>query len=565
MLSDADIHAELERTQQPGLTLGVTDRDATLSVGTYGFAELASRTAVTPETLFEIGSIGKTFTAILVLQLADEGAIDVDAPVAHYLPWFAVPQPDGAAAITVAHLLSHTAGLVAGIDGTPEAAFQVWSLRDIPARSRPGERFHYSNVGYKALGLVLEAVTGGSYPELLRARILKPLGMSATEPAIANGMRERLAVGYESSPLAPATWLETATADGSIASNAADMCAFARMLLRGGEGVLSEAAFARMSTVHARVTDTAGYGYGLIVREIDGRTIIGHGGGMVGYLAALQVDPDAGIGSVVLQNGYGTNPMALARVALGFPFEPSADDDAAEQPRSRSRRPSCARSPAATARTIRGRRASASSRATASRGSSSRRRRTVSTTSSRSSAPTTARSGSARIHSARRACASTRRSTASRGAHCSPAGRTSASTRRSRAPAPGAAGRSPRIVQPTRKVAILVAELPALIVSFTFSSWPFALLGITKDNFAVPLPNDSACWMIFPFTDGSQVIVPLASGFPVSLRVTGNETVKRLPATARAGVVTGAPIIGLTATAGAVVVGAALRSKLHKP
>ncbi len=332
MLTDADIHAELERTQQPGLTIGVTGRDGTISVGTYGFAELASRAHVTPDTLFEIGSIGKTFTAILVLQLADEGAIDLDAPVAHYLPWFAVPQPAGAAAITIAHLLSHTAGLVAGIDGTPEAAFQVWSLRDIPARSAPGERFHYSNVGYKALGLVLEAVTGGSYPDLLRARILKPLGMSATEPAITNGMRDRLAVGYESSPLAPATWLETATADGSIASNAADMCAFARMLLRGGEGVLSAAAFTRMSTVHARVTDTAGYGYGLIVREIDGRTIIGHGGGMVGYLAALQVDPEAGIGSVVLQNGYGTNPMALARVALGFPLEPPSDESEPSKP-----------------------------------------------------------------------------------------------------------------------------------------------------------------------------------------------------------------------------------------
>jgi CubicO group peptidase (beta-lactamase class C family) len=211
-------------------------------------------------------------------------------------------------------------------------AFQVWSLRDIPARSKPGERFHYSNVGYKTLGLVLEAVTGGSYPDLLRARILKPLGMSATEPAITNAMRERLAVGYESSPLAPATWLETATADGSIASNAADMCAFARMLLRGGEGVLSEAAFARMSTVRAPVTDTAGYGFGLIVREIEGRTIIGHGGGMVGYLAALQVDPDAGIGSVVLQNGYGTNPMSLARAALGFAPEPPSGDGPPSEP-----------------------------------------------------------------------------------------------------------------------------------------------------------------------------------------------------------------------------------------
>ena len=155
---DDAVRTEMERARQPGLTLGLTNRDGTLLIRTYGFANLASRQPVTPETLFEIGSIGKTFTAMATLQLVDEGRIDLHAPVARYLPWFAVPQPAGHAPITVAHLLSHTSGIVAGIDGTPEAAFQVWSLRDLPTRSAPGERFHYSNVGYKALGLVLEAV-----------------------------------------------------------------------------------------------------------------------------------------------------------------------------------------------------------------------------------------------------------------------------------------------------------------------------------------------------------------------------------------------------------------------
>ena len=125
----------MERARQPGLTLGLTDRDGTLLIRTYGFADLASRQPVTPDTLFEIGSIGKTFTAVAILQLVDEGRIDLHAPVARYLPWFAVPQPAGHAPITIAHLLSHTAGIVAGIDGTPEAAFQVWSLRDLPTRS----------------------------------------------------------------------------------------------------------------------------------------------------------------------------------------------------------------------------------------------------------------------------------------------------------------------------------------------------------------------------------------------------------------------------------------------
>ena len=246
---DAAVETEMERARQPGLTLGLTDRDGTLLVRTYGFADLASQQPVTPDTLFEIGSIGKTFTAVATLQLVDEGRLDLHSPVERYLPWFAVPQPPGQPPITVAHLLSHTSGIVAGIDGTPEAAFQVWSLRDLPTRSAPGKRFHYSNVGYKALGLLLEAVDGRPYPEIIRERILNPLEMSATEPAITHDTRARLAVGYEylhddrlshpDAPLAPATWLETETADGSIASTATDMCAFVRFLLRGGEGLLS--------------------------------------------------------------------------------------------------------------------------------------------------------------------------------------------------------------------------------------------------------------------------------------------------------------------------------------
>ncbi len=317
---DETVVAELQRTRQPGLTLGVTDRDGTLAVRTYGFAELASHRPVTPETLFEIGSIGKTFTAIAVLQLRDEGRIDLEAPVAHYLPWFEVPRVAEQPPITVAHLLSHTAGVVAGIDGTPEAAFQVWSLRDLVPGSAPGTRFHYSNVGYKALGLVLGALEGRPYPDVIRTRILDPLGMSSTEPAITHEIRARMAVGYEylrddrfsypEAPLAPATWLETATADGSIASTADDMCTFARMILRGGDPV------PEMSLPRARMNETATYGYGLFVRDVDGRRIVGHGGGMVGYLASLQADPEAGFAVVVLQNGPCVHPMALGRTVL---------------------------------------------------------------------------------------------------------------------------------------------------------------------------------------------------------------------------------------------------------
>jgi D-alanyl-D-alanine carboxypeptidase len=314
----------------PGLAVGVVDRDGALAVRTYGLADVAGRRPVEPGTLFEIGSIGKAFTALAILQLVDEGRLDLHAPVATYLPWFEVGSAADAPPITLHHLLTHTGGIVGGVDGTPEPTFQVWSLRDLPTGSAPGTRFHYSNVGYKTLGLVLEHVDRLPYPEILRRRVLGPLDMTATEPAITHRVRLRLAVGYDNlfddrighagQPLAPAVWLETDTADGSIASTPADMGAFVTMLLRGGEGphgrLISEASFAAMRSPHIPSSPSSAYGYAISQRAIDGRTLIGHGGGMVGYLSGMLADPDLGIGAIVLQNGPGAGPMALAREVI---------------------------------------------------------------------------------------------------------------------------------------------------------------------------------------------------------------------------------------------------------
>jgi len=327
---------ELAETGLPGLAIGLTGPVGPPEVRTHGFADLAARRLIEPDTLFEIGSIGKTFTAIAIVQLAGEGRLDLDAPVVDALPWFEVPVVGRP--ISIHDLLTHTAGITVGIDGTPEATSQVWALRDRRPGSAPGERFHYSNLGYKTLGLVIEAVEGRPYPDVIRARILEPLGMTATEPAITREIRSWLAVGYDylyddrigypGRPLVPATWLETATADGSIASTAGDMAAFARMLLRRGEGpdgrLLSEAAFARMAGPHARTPRGNGYGYGLATLMFGGRTFLGHSGGMIGYLSALLVDPAAGLAAVVLQNGLTGDPMTLARAALAALRGPDA-------------------------------------------------------------------------------------------------------------------------------------------------------------------------------------------------------------------------------------------------
>ena len=318
--ADALLAAALAEGRTPGIAAAITDRDRTLLVSCAGDAERASGTPVRPDHRFEIGSIGKTFTALALMQLADEGRLDPGDPVTRHLPWFRVP---GDEPITLEHLLRHRSGITAGIDGSPDAFGQVWALRDLTPSVRPGERFHYSNVGYKTLGLVLEAVDGRPYPEVIRQRILEPLGMSDTAPSITNDGRARLAVGHAwaddrighpGMPLVAATWLETDTADGSIASTAADMAIFARLLLRHGDGLVSTAAWERM-VQPVPVDGGFGYGFALGTRVVGGRTFVGHTGGMVGYVAMLSIEPESGLGAIVLMNGYGA-PGQLSRLLI---------------------------------------------------------------------------------------------------------------------------------------------------------------------------------------------------------------------------------------------------------
>lgn len=327
---DDDVAGRLRGGGSPGLSLAITDRERTLKIGTYGFADLAARTVVSPNTVFEIGSIGKSFTALVLLRLAERGAVVLDAPVSNYLPWFSVRSTH--APITIRHLLSHTAGIVGGSDVAYDGRYESWALRETEVSGPPGERFHYSNVGYKTLGYLIEDLTGKPYGEIVRTEILSPLGMDATVVPITNGDRPRMAVGYRwlhddrpgfaGQPAVPATWIETATADGSVASTPNDMARYLRMLLAGGDfesgRIISPDSYAAFTTPNAtRVFGRveAGYGLGISMLVDDGHPIVCHGGGMVGYHSFLAYDLAAGIGVIAMVNGPG-DPMGVALAAL---------------------------------------------------------------------------------------------------------------------------------------------------------------------------------------------------------------------------------------------------------
>ena len=320
------LERHLPVTHAAGIALAVTDRDETLGVAVRGFADVASGTPVRPETRFMIGSISKSFAAMIVLQEVEAGRLGLHAGINELLPWLELPEPFGP--ITLHHLLTHTSGLATGTEDAPTALGAAIRLREVPPTFPPGERFWYSNDGYKLVGLVLERVTGTPIHELLRERILAPLGMSSTVAAIDDGVRTDLATGYEPMftdrppqlrhPLVPATFTVSNSADGSIVSNALDMAAYARLLLNRGLGptdrVLSDAMFERLTTPVIDLPDQPGasYAYGLDVGADEQGRFIAHGGGMVGYTAWLGVQPDDGFGLVILQNGGGSkHPLAV--------------------------------------------------------------------------------------------------------------------------------------------------------------------------------------------------------------------------------------------------------------
>ena len=260
------------------------------------------------DTQYRIGSLTKTFVAVLVMRLRDEGRLDLGDPLGKYL---GVSQAEN---VTIAQLLSHTAGLASEADGPwwertpgqlrPELAS---ILGDQPGRHPPGRLFHYSNPGYALLGALVGELRGRPWHEVLRREILEPLGMPRTtvQPQSPH------ARGFAVHPWADVMQLEPAEETGLMApagelwSTAEDLCRFAAFLLDGDDRVLAAETLAEMRTPASPPGDdtwAGGYGLGLQLFRRDARLFFGHGGSMPGFLAALCVSAADGVGGIALAN-----------------------------------------------------------------------------------------------------------------------------------------------------------------------------------------------------------------------------------------------------------------------
>lgn len=326
---DAFVQRHMQEWNTPGMALALTDRERLLRVAAYGYADLASRAPLTPQHLFEIGSISKSFTAIALLQERERGRFDPHQPIARYLPWFRIRT--AYAPMTGHHLLTHTAGIPRDRDDIPPSAprAQVSALAERQTGYPPGIHYAYSNIGYQILGCALEAVAGKPYAEIVRERIFEPLDMSRSEASLTYAMRSRLAVGHESiyddrpshpsHPLVAGDWQEYAAGDGAISTTAADLAAYLRMLLNRGAGprgrILSEESFDLLIRPAVPTRDGRSYAYGLSVGREDGHTLFGHGGDMIGFSSRILGDLEDGVGAVVLVNGP-ADPGEVAEFAL---------------------------------------------------------------------------------------------------------------------------------------------------------------------------------------------------------------------------------------------------------
>ena len=313
----------------PGMSLALTDRQGLLHTAAYGYADIKLRTPVTPVSRFEIGSISKSFTVISLLQLDEQGKFDPKQPITKYLPWFSIHSKF--TPITGHDVMTHTAGLPRDRDDIPSSLYQAAGVRDRWTGYEPGKHFLYSNVGFQIMGYLLEEITGKPSYENVSERILKPLGMTQTEPLFTHDTYARLATGYtalyddrphhRNAPLIEAPWLEYAAGDGAIVSTGSDMAIYLRMLLNRGTDpngrIISDASYQLLTQKGGLESkeDDAWYGYGMSTWTADGHHFVGHTGGMAGYSSDMVGDTDSGVGVIALVNWPG-GPGGVPEYAL---------------------------------------------------------------------------------------------------------------------------------------------------------------------------------------------------------------------------------------------------------
>jgi len=343
---DSFIIRKMAETRTPGLSIALIQKGEVIYAKGYGFRDVEATKPATSQTIYGIGSITKSFTALAILQLVSKGKVSLDDPITNYV---SVNVDHHGEKVTLHHLLTHSSGipalgyaeaLISGLLGSKREWLPIAKPEDIVpfmegasewAVAKPGSKFFYLNEGYVLLGKVIESVTGMPYREYIRENILKPLKMTrscfsrervASDPDVATPY-----VIMKDGELRPSRFPYGIEADGGLLSNVLDLANYIKMYLSGGvfEGkeIISKELLELMWKPHIKLNFKIfggdAYGYGLMIHpNFPGGTLIGHGGSVLVYTAYIGFIPSKGLGVAVLSNASGYSPSKIGMYALMY-------------------------------------------------------------------------------------------------------------------------------------------------------------------------------------------------------------------------------------------------------
>lgn len=318
---DDFVRAQMDKQHIPGLSLAVSKEGELVKSGAYGFANVEYNFPARLDTVYQIQSITKTFTATAVMMLVEEGKIGLENRMSKYFP----SAPESWRDITVRHLLTHTSGIKDFIneptvdlrkDIAPEDVIK--SLAERPLNFAPGEKYAYSNTGYHLLGMIIHQVTGKLWDEFLRERVFEPYGMSDTRVISFSEIITNRASGYiwakdrlQNGHFVAPTIL--GYAGGGLRSTVLDLAKW--------DGALYTDKLVRADTLAqmwapATLNDgsKSGYGLGWGVGEFRGRKTVSHTGShMTGFKTAFLRFVDDRLTVIVLTNQRGADQMSIAQ------------------------------------------------------------------------------------------------------------------------------------------------------------------------------------------------------------------------------------------------------------
>jgi CubicO group peptidase (beta-lactamase class C family) len=364
----------MRKHQVPGLAVAVAIDGAEVYAEGFGEREIGMGAPVTPDTVFGVASVTKSFTALAIMQLVEAGRLAVEDPVTRYLPEFRTPDPEATRAITIHHFLTHTAGFpplpsrffafARSMEGDSAAGSKpAWAADHAPTDTYddlmdylaeggynmlgpPGAQFSYCNEGFALLGAIIERVSGEGYEPYVHRHILEPAGMTRsgyavaqlrTFPEVVTFHAARENDGQREIYAAP-NWLYSPvwSSAGSLNTTVRDLLRYLEIYRTGGmvgaERLLSADGVARMTTPHApRSSPETSYGYGLaVIPDYHGVRMIRHGGGRKGISADVTIVPERGFTAAAIANLAGVPvadvPQAALNAVLGLPLDTTVKD-----------------------------------------------------------------------------------------------------------------------------------------------------------------------------------------------------------------------------------------------